>query len=98
MSQAAKKSVLFRSNGLIWVRDSKTTIVINQEKGQVHVLQGLDGMIWSWLTSGYDFPKLTGLLACALDLPLDDAEIRLSVLLHDWTQLGLLVQEEAANG
>jgi hypothetical protein len=98
MSRASQRYTLFRSRDLVWVRESKSTIVIDREKDQVHILQGLDGMVWSWLTLGYDFSKLTGLLACALDLPPVDAELRLTALFHDWMQMGLLVQEDAVDG
>jgi hypothetical protein len=98
MSQATPPFVLFRSKGLVWVQDADTTIVIDKEKDQVHILQGQERMIWSWLTLGYDFRKLTGLYASALNISSAAAESRLVALINEWAQKGMLVREEVVYG
>ncbi len=98
MSRVAQIKTVFRSPRLQWVRDIDKTIVIDESNGQVHTLQGLDRMVWSWLTLGYAYPRLVSLLAAALAVPSMDAEQHLATLFLKWTRMGLLVQEANNDG
>ena len=92
-------SVVFAGSEVIqWVQDAGHVIVVDERRGEVHVLSGAEATVWGWLTLTYPYPKLIRLLAALLRLPLDEAEQRLVAILQNWRAAGLLETAGPSHG
>ena len=81
-----------------WVKDADCIIVVNERRGESHILRGEEAALWSWLMLAYPYPKLARLLAELLALPPAEAKRQLAVFLQGWRIAGLLEEAERPHG
>jgi hypothetical protein len=81
-----------------WVKDADQILVVDEQKGTLVILRGLEAVIWDWLTLMYSYPRLVNLLAALRVVPADEAERQLIDVLSAWQSIGLLQRDEAAHG
>jgi hypothetical protein len=73
-----------------WVVDLDRTLVINELRGEVHVLHGLESAIWSWLSLGYSFSRLVSFAGEFLKISSIEAQDQIIDILDSWVASGLL--------
>lgn len=81
-----------------WVEDANHVVVVDERRGEAHLLHGAEAALWDWLSLAYPYPRLVRLLAALLALPVADAEQRLAAILQDWCAAGLLEFVEPSHG
>lgn len=65
-------------------------VVIDPSTPRVHHLQGLESLVWEWLSEGASHGQLIRRLRSVLSLAADVAESRLRSVLEGWHSRGLL--------
>jgi hypothetical protein len=86
---------LFTPPSLRWCQESSHVLVIVEQTGLSVRLTGLDAAVWKWLTLSYPYETVLRFVEAFLNLPKDETRARLNRTIHDWVELGLLVEEEA---
>lgn len=81
------------SQGLSWCVDSGQTLVFDVQNGVVHQLSGYPAILWEWLTSYSDFPRLMTRTAILMNCPDEQAGTLLMNTLVSWQLAGLLLME-----
>lgn len=80
---------------LRWCQDSTRVLVIDEQSAQAVSLTGLDAAVWKWLVLSYSYADVLRFTSVFLNLPEGETRARLTLLLNQWIELGLLVGEEA---
>jgi hypothetical protein len=86
---------LFTPPSLRWCQESNHVLVIVEQTGMAVRLTGLDAAVWKWLTLSYPYETVLRFAEAFLKLPDAETRTRLNQTLHDWVELGLLVEEGA---
>ncbi|MBP7694549.1 MAG: hypothetical protein KA764_21690 [Anaerolineales bacterium] len=81
-----------------WVVDAGQVLVVDERRGTVHCLRGVEMAVWNWLTLAYPYPRLVVLLAESLAVSPAAAEAQLAALLRGWQAAGVLEVQEPAHG
>lgn len=80
--------------GVVWLKDSVATLVVDRAAGRSWVLRGLEAATWDLLAVGYEFEPAARLLAVLGDVGESEARASLSTMLRDWEEMGILVAEK----
>lgn len=80
--------------GVVWLKDSAATLVVNGAAGRWWALRGLEAAAWDLLVLGYRFEQVARLLAVLGDMAEAEAVVSLSTLLQGWEKTGILVTEK----
>jgi len=85
----------FRSApGVVWLKDSAATLVVDPVAGRSWALRGLEAAAWDLLVLGYQFEPAARLLAVLGDVAEAEAQTSLSNTLQRWEKVGILVAEK----
>ena len=90
MSKDGLHAVLISTKPLMWVRDREQILVLDEQRREIHILQGAEAVVWLWLTQVYSYPRILGLLTTMLDLPFDQTEELLRAIFQNWRRTSLL--------
>jgi len=77
-----------------WVKDTDQVILLDEQTGRSHILQGMEAAIWGWLSLAYSYRRITPLVAALLAQPPAEAEQTLLATLERWQVVGWLEVRE----
>jgi hypothetical protein len=77
-----------------WVKDADRTILIEEEKGQVWCLQGVEATVWDLLALNYTAAGIAGFLAVLWGGSVEEARKGLVSVLRDWERAGIVCAVE----
>ena len=80
--------------GVVWVKDSAATLVVDPAAGHSWALRGQEAAIWDLLVLGYQFERVARLLAVLGDVAEVEAQTSLLATLQRWEKAGILVAEK----
>jgi hypothetical protein len=83
---------------VFWVKEANSILVVDEQRAEAVVLQGLECAVWSWISLAYPYPDLVRFLAETLDQPAETAQRSLDALLGRWVHAGLLEEKVAGGG
>ncbi len=75
---------------ILYVVEADQTRLIDQKRGLSWSLQGLEAILWDFLTSGYSYQKTIHFISLWPNLPGTDAEEVMLTMLDDWCNQGIL--------
>jgi hypothetical protein len=75
---------------IVWVKDARQTLLVDQGRGQRWALHGAEAAIWDLLTLNYPFGRMAGFLSDLLGVSARDAAQQLLDVLHTWEQAGIV--------
>jgi hypothetical protein len=75
-----------------WAKDSDRIVVISLDQNTSYALEGIEAMVWEYLTLGYTDPQLTTQLSALLDTSPACAHTTVTEILVAWERKGLIKQ------
>ena len=75
---------------IAWVKDAGQTLLIEEKQGRAWSLRGAEAAVWDWLSLGYSYDEIVGLLSVLVDTPEEKARERLASVVHGWEQAGIV--------
>lgn len=82
---------------IAWVKDAGQTLLVEEEAGRTWSLRGVEAAVWDWLSLGYSFDEIVGLLKVLVGASDEEARERLVAMLEGWKQAGI-VRLAGSNG
>lgn len=93
----ANLKVLVVPEHICWVQDANQILIVDERAKHTYSLQGIEAVLWSWLSCDYKFEKIMAMLAVLLNINREDTERFSSDVLKKWLESGILemVQEHS---
>ena len=85
-----ERSVYRCAPHIVWIRDADRVILVDPDNERSWLLHGIEAAIWDWLTVGYEYERIVGLLSLILQSSEDEAGATLTDALRRWCHAGLV--------
>ena len=78
------------SPSIIWVKDAKQTLVVDEETERFWTLRGAAAVVWDLLAVGYSCRRIIPMLSLIFSLSVEEAEHTLADVLRKWQGAGIV--------
>lgn len=84
---------------ITWVKDTDQILLVDAEREQFWLIQGVEAAIWDFLALAYPYEKIVRFLSLIQSISTDEAEETLQLALCSWQRAGIVqLEEESKRG
>jgi hypothetical protein len=75
---------------IAWVKDAGQTLLVEEKGRRAWSLRGEEAVVWDLLNLGYSFDRTVAFLSDLLEIPGEEARMRLCGFIREWEVAGIV--------